>query len=652
MGIDWGAPAAWKLRDPRFTDLLAYNDTTPVMAMDCESARLVWRRLCERWLGRRQRSILDALALSDDRLLVRYAALNWQHPKMQVDGARAAKVVGTWIIDLADAYRVLSDELWDDVHLFWNPRIFIDLDQRPRLVFSAQPAPPDRLAPELRRKKPKWDERTLVHQVGSLMRGLASFKEDTELDHLILRCTEEKPGKRWRSLADLVAAAETRCEIAAGVVRDPKRRIPYRRFEEGLGWLELGDNKRALECFSSAPSVSTAADMEMLVWGAAKAKERMGRTDGAARAGAPATDTAATTSAAEEGSIIVDDPALAKSRTASGTIIAKDPAKVIVVDDPARERVRATSTLDTVINSRLANRSVVPPAAKTSPADVPSLIERARDALRQGDQGHAAVLARDALTHFPEQREALTILVEVYLRNRKHTEALQTAEKLLRLAEDGEAQYLRGKSLFGLGRLHEAREAFERAFVLAPKMLEAMLLRREVDRAIGATRSAVGEQTAKTIDIPPALAELRDVLLAGDAKRAIAALSEPRFADDPDAQLVLARFHVFDGDNYRAAHVYDEVASRWPEHRFAALLGKANALLDFGYHESALAMFDQLVAEKPTDLDASEGRARALDKLGRTGEAAAEFRRFVSLATSGSDLRVRVAQAWLDAHPL
>jgi hypothetical protein len=52
------------------------------------------------------------------------------------------------------------------------------------------------------------------------------------------------------------------------------------------------------------------------------------------------------------------------------------------------------------------------------------------------------------------------------------------------------------------------------------------------------------------------------------------------------------------------------------------------------------------------DPEASEGSSRALDKLGRTGEAAAEFRRFISLATVGFDLRVRAAHAWLDAHRL
>jgi len=54
------------------------------------------------------------------------------------------------------------------------------------------------------------------------------------------------------------------------------------------------------------------------------------------------------------------------------------------------------------------------------------------------------------------------------------------------------------------------------------------------------------------------------------------------------------------------------------------LIGKAGALLV----ESALALFEVAVAETPHDLDACEGkgRARTLDTLGRTGEAASPVR--------------------------
>ena len=134
-----------------------------------------------------------------------------------------------------------------------------------------------------------------------------------------------------------------------------------------------------------------------------------------------------------------------------------------------------------------------------------------------------------------------------------------------------------------------------------------------------------------------------------EAADAIAALSEPGYADDAEAQLMLARFFSFDRKLDRASEIYDRVAHMPPPHRHAALVGKATVLLEQGQLESALA-FDAVIGEMPHDIEGSEGRARTLDKLGRVGEAAAEFRRFVALGSAGSNLRVRVAQLWLEQH--
>jgi hypothetical protein len=69
------------------------------------------------------------------------------------------------------------------------------------------------------------------------------------------------------------------------------------------------------------------------------------------------------------------------------------------------------------------------------------------------------------------------------------------------------AIYLEGKELFRAGRLDDARAAFERALALDPRMIEAMLLRREVDRLAGATRAAAGHQYASTADLDESLAK-------------------------------------------------------------------------------------------------------------------------------------------------
>ena len=72
----------------------------------------------------------------------------------------------------------------------------------------------------------------------------------------------------------------------------------------------------------------------------------------------------------------------------------------------------------------------------------------------------------------------------------------------------------------------------------------------------------------------------------------------------------------------------------------------SEALLALGKPGDALAIFEQLA----DDADAAEGAARALAQLGRTAEAAEAYRRFIALAASGSDLRVRAAQLWLSEH--
>ena len=251
----------------------------------------------------------------------------------------------------------------------------------------------------------------------------------------------------------------------------------------------------------------------------------------------------------------------------------------------------------------------------------------------------------------PAQTQARSVLVKALLMCGKREEALGELDELLsRVPDDASQHYTRGKVLLALSRLPEARDAFDLACTLSPMMLEAMLLRREVDRCMTSGRRQVGAQGPITFDIPASLSELRDVLISGRTSDAIAALSQARFADDPDAQLVLARMLVFDRQLEPAIDIYGRVAQLAEPHRHAALVGKASAWLELGKLESALALFDLLCTEKPTDGDASEGRARALEQAGRITEAAAEYRRFVSLATSRSDVRVRAAQVWLATH--
>lgn len=211
---------------------------------------------------------------------------------------------------------------------------------------------------------------------------------------------------------------------------------------------------------------------------------------------------------------------------------------------------------------------------------------------------------------------------------------------------DAAANYERGKQFLRKGRLYEARAAFERALELDGRMLAALLLRREVDRAIASNRRRLGPAARASVQLPESLERLRDVMLTGDPAAIAAALRVPPYSDDVDAQLVLAGFL----SDQEAHEIYDRLAAGSGGHR--ALLAKAELLLRTDKAVGALAILDGLAPEQRADVHVIEARARALERLGRLGEAAAEFRRFISLATGGSDIRVRAAADWLRDHRL
>ena len=274
---------------------------------------------------------------------------------------------------------------------------------------------------------------------------------------------------------------------------------------------------------------------------------------------------------------------------------------------------------------------------RPDPADAMQLDAAvARCHLAIGDAAQAIEPARRVLAGAPHDGEMFAVLVRAQLQLGRIADALATADaRLAHVPDDALAHYARGRGLLRLGRLHEARAALERASALDPKLLEAQLLAREVDRAILRVRSTAGAPSAMSIDVPEQLAGVRELVAANRIDEAIGALAA--HPDDAVAQRLRGELLAFTARFADALAAFD--ASLALADTPAARLGRGRALLELGRPSDALASFEAI--DLPEALD---GRARALLELGRHAEAEAAARAAVAAIERGSDLRARVAR--------
>jgi tetratricopeptide (TPR) repeat protein len=493
------------------------------------------------------------------------------------------RTVANWGLQLIDAYRHIIDEVPADIRgPFACPLLEIDVARHVRLAF-----PPVRhddvapfLAPELRKSWPRCDELALVYSVGIQLQQLSDV-DDVTLSTILQRAAADSKRRRFKTLRELRDALAPFASTQP--VRGDDDLTAWRLFEEGVGYLELEMPHTALERLETARTY--------------------------------------------DDSLVMIDDALREAREQLST------GERVVVP----KRARITDAVLCAVHAPS-------PTAHREPPTPLQLVTHARNQLELGETGVAIELALRALAVDPAIALALDVLVSAHLQRHELADALRSAERFVAAhPSSARARYLLGKVLLGRGNLHDAHKQFAHAIKLDPKLLEAQLLRREVERVIANLYATVGSQPPPTFDIPGQLTELRDVLISGDTNAAISALSADRYTHDADAQLLLARLLAFERRFDEAIALYDQLAAS--SHRTTALVGKATALFELGRPGDALSIVEQL----PDDPDAAELQARALDQLGRLDEAAAAYRRFIALASSGSDLRVRAAQLALDA---
>lgn len=623
---DMLAVSSWGRRSDNFKRLRLYDDGRPIVAMELDlklAPELAesWERIIELWLGLpRHPNVLDALHRDGNVLLLRYAAIDWVRT---FPCAMAAEVFARWGAQLSHAFGVLQNEVPErELGFLLRPFAKIDVAGDARLGFlplaPTHHATTQLLPPEAVRTWPRCDERSRVVVVARLMSELCRPERDAKKPMSVL--LEDATQGRIETLAGLRNRFILIKESARAAVRQGPGLSAWELAEEAAGHLALDRLEWARDIAERALDEELGTKLVCEVRYAAL--RRMNKAVAPFRPRIPGRRMTGVGVAAG-----VIGPRSEKARA-----VLREWSHV-ADQGVALERERAFAkalALYQNVDAETAPRAVLFDAM-------------ARCHLALGDAGHAVDFARRALAIEPARVTAHAILIRGLLAIKSTEQALSAADALFAVAPyDGGTHYLQGRCLLVASRLVEARESFDQAIRLAPKLIEAMMLRREVDRAIGDLQRTTGVALPLSIELPEHLAELRPLLTTGTYEPVIERLRRPEHADDAIAQLILASCLEWDQRYDEAIDTYDRVTAE--PHRPAALVGKASVLLVRGRPEDALTEIDAALALEPEHADAIECRSRILEQLGRREEAQQELRRFVAIATARSDLRVRAAR--------
>ncbi|MBL0216229.1 MAG: hypothetical protein IPQ07_20385 [Myxococcales bacterium] len=585
-------------RDPAFRELCVIDDDgratvayelTPESPIDPELARS-WRDLPP------SPYLFEPLG-SSAAFHLRFVAIDWpaSHLRLRVDGPAATRVANAGVA-ITRAFELIAAFVSPDrLGWFTSPFVRFDLEGRPRVGFHSPQASVDTaklLAPEVIDRFPFADEASLVYAVGQLLLGRVMLERATlatPLGRVIRRALMTDPGRRYstlRALRDAFVQAGARSTTPHGALGA----WVWEQIDNGVGFLVVKRWSDALARFDAAQRLCVGTPQIL----------DTARRYALARGAVPR----------EEATIIVS-PELSRS---------------------AGPKTALTAGIE--VEMRSADwRRIEPEALRLEAAGEPLAAYARAPAKPAAAIGHA----KRALAIDPSSRPALQIATSGHSRRHEHAAALTCVERWRELAPDEPAMhYARGKVLLNLRRLPEAYAAFDRATVLDPHMLEAMLLRREVDRMARRARLAVGAQTQAVPDLPVAL---REALLGGRPQEALELLEGPAYAADVLAQLIRAEL-LADARRFEDALAVFQRFTHDPAQRAVALIGVARMLLELERAEAALVAVDHLAGVSPGELEVLELKARALEQLGRGDEAAAERARLAEQTAIRSQARI------------
>ena len=453
-------------------------------------------RLWELWCGlSKHPNILDAV----EHGVLRYAALDWEHPPQQLDENSVA-AVATWGVELVRSYEFLMYSVAKhELGWFATPIVKLDLEGEVRLAFvSAKDNVQlmNELPPDLRDRWPHCDEVGLVYVVGRALQGLITTDEPPTLAvrDVIRNCVHVRTTLRFSTLQAVREAL-----VVAGGKRKPALGLRAARrmwdtLEEALGLLALGQPERALQRLEGLSSE--------------RARECRAKARASLARGAP--------------------------KRLDWNVAA-------VVGRRLEEQRDFSNALQVYSTARAEIRTV---DHETAIARCCFQVGRFAQAIE-----HAA--------RAPESFEAQAGRGVALLRLRRFPDALAQAEAWCAVARaEGRAHYARGKVLLALSRFHEARDAFDRAIQLEPRRVEAMLLRREADRSVKGVCASVGSAAEMRLDIPERFGDVRDLLIHDRIADAIAVLQRVDRAGDAEVSKLLAQLLSFDGRFEDALEVF------------------------------------------------------------------------------------------------
>ncbi len=275
-------------------------------------------------------------------------------------------------------------------------------------------------------------------------------------------------------------------------------------------------------------------------------------------------------------------------------------------------------------------------------------------------------LLREALARFPEARRLQLRLARTLMEADAHGAALQWFERVL--VADGaneEAHTGRIEALRRLARLEDAERAADEAHRRLPSSRSVLAERAEV--YFGQGRFDDAARAAVAADSDPLTMWSRARGRGADDD------GEERTSRSHVLEVILAQLSLpavkrwladhrwwlaYDDDDRKAlAQLLVAALERYPNDR-ELLIDRAGLLLDTGQEDEAIAIFETLVAERPTDEEAWVGLLIALRKLQRVEKAfevAEKARKALPAAPSVAlqyAVLLETAERWSDAIPV